>query len=343
MPFVASPDEHSSIPTFSQAYAGPPRVPHDSIIEGDALTVLRELPDAVVDTCITSPPYWSLRDYGVDGQLGLEPTPEEYVQNLVLVFREVRRILKPGRTLWLVLGDTYFSGAGFCNSPGGRAGRHHLRGLPSNRRPHVPGLKQKDLVGIPWRVALALQADGWWLRNAIVWQKPNSMPLSIKDRLACTHETVFLLANAARYQFDLDAIREPYQPSTLRRMVFAKKVAPTTPTLQDRGRLGVRRPPPPSQRTRLHPLGKNPGDVWSIAHTSSRSGHHAVFPEDLARRAILAGSRKGDLILDPFCGTGTTLLVAKQLGRRHLGIELHPAFARLARRRLRDHHSAKVA
>jgi len=237
---------------------------HDRVVTGDALTILARMPSAIADVCITSPPYWSLRDYGMPGQLGLEPTPETYVQRLVLVCREIKRVLKPGRTLWLVLGDTYYSGAGPCQRAGGRAAPHHPRGLPPHRRPHMPGLKPKDLVGIPWRVALALQADGWWLRNAIVWHKTNATPSSITDRLSCRYETVFLLANAARYQFDVDAIREPYQLSTVQRMRSALKGFPPTASRRDEGRLGVRLPPQPEQRPKLHPLGKNPGDVWSI-------------------------------------------------------------------------------
>lgn len=309
----------------------------DRVMTGDALATLQTLPDHIADVCVTSPPYWSLRDYGVAGQLGLEPTPDKYVHALVSVFREVRRVLKPGRTLWLVLGDTYYSGAGRCWTPGGKAEAHHPRGLPPNRRPHVPGLKPKDLVGIPWRVALALQADGWWLRNAVVWHKTNAPPSSITDRLSCRYEMVFLLANAERYQFNLDAVREPYTTSTLRRMATANRaVRRLTASRADAGRLGVRLPPQPELRPFLHGSGKNPGDVWSISHPSSRADHHAIFPEDLARRAILAGSAEDDLVLDPFCGTGTSLVVAKTLGRRCIGIDLHPRFVKLARRRLSE-------
>jgi len=292
------------------------------VLQGDARQVLQRLPDGTVDVCVTSPPYWSLRDYHLPSQIGLEPTPDEYVEQLVKVFREVRRVLKPGRTLWLNLGDTYYSGKGRCDEPGGNARSHHPRGLPPNRRPGIPGLKPKDLVGIPWRVALALQKDGWVLRNAVIWHKSNAMPTSIQDRLANRYEFVFVLANSPQYKFNLDAIREHYSPSTLERVSCALR-RETEPRQERRSRaLEPHRLPEPGCATVLHALGKNPGDVWSIAHASSRSDHHATFPAALAERAIKAGSDEGDLVLDPFCGSGTTLKVAEQLGRRSVGIDL---------------------
>ena len=343
------------------------------VLRGDALSVLRSLPAGIADCCVTSPPYWGLRDYGVPGQLGLEPTPDKYVANLVAAFREVRRVLRPGSTLWLVLGDTYYTAGGRCESPGGDAHEGHPRGLPPNRAPAVLGLKPKDLVGIPWRVAFALQADGWWLRNAITWSKPNGFPTSIKDRFACRHEYVFLLANAARYSFDLDAIREPLAASSIRRLEqaraqeqtggpkqvqFAEALPPERQrnpprnarlVVRDMARRyaraktaggdtgwGARLPPEPGEPGAFHPLGKNPGDVWSIATVPSRLPHFASFPPALVRKPILAGSRPGGMVLDPFCGVGTTLIEARRLGRRALGIDLHPEYVAIARRRLRE-------
>ena len=321
---------------------------------------------------MTSPPYWGLRDYGIAGQLGLEPTPAEYVSQLVAVFREVRRVLKPGRTLWLVLGDTYYTAGGRCSSPGGDSHDGHPRGLPPNRAPSVEGLKPKDLAGIPWRVALALQEDGWWLRNCVTWNKPNGLPTSVKDRFSCRHEYVFLLANAERYHFDLDAIREPLAASTILRATqprvlsqsggpkqrslstqlpvdrresrrpqreiikgIARDLARAKTARGDTG-AGSRLPPEPGEPGAFHPLGKNPGDVWSIPTVPSRLPHFASFPPALVRRPILAGCPPGGLVLDPFCGVGTTLLEAQRLGRQSLGIDLHPKYVTIARRRLAE-------
>jgi len=338
------------------------------VLRGDALSILRRLPSGIADCCVTSPPYWGLRDYGVSGQLGLESTPAEYVDRLVSVFREVRRVLKPGRTLWLVLGDTYFTAGGRCENPGGDAHDGHPRGLPPNRASSVAGLKPKDLAGIPWRVALTLQQDGWWLRNAVTWAKPNGLPTSVKDRFSCRHEYVFLFANAERYHFDLDAVREPFAASTFRRALqsgvlhqaggpkqrdldaarpewrrgqrssreIVKSVARRLKTAEGDTGGGARLPPEPGERGAFHPLGKNPGDVWSIPTAPSRLPHFASFPPALVRKPILAGCPQGGLVLDPFCGVGTTLLVAKELGRRSLGIDLHPKYVAIARKRLAE-------
>ena len=305
------------------------------------------------------------------GELGLEPTPERYVSHLVQVFREVRRVLKPGSTLWLVLGDTYYAAGGACESPGGGVHEGHPRGHPPSRLPNAAGLKPKDLVGIPWRVAFALQADGWWLRSACVWAKTNGLPSSVRDRFACKHEHVFLLANAARYHFDLDAIREPFAPGTYRRVEqenvlrqpggpkqrefwravpagrrqerspreIVKSVARSlarAKTAAGDGGPGARLPPEPGEPRAFHPLGKNPGDVWVLPTAPSRLPHFATFPPALVRRCILAGCPPGGLVLDPFVGVGTTLLVAQQLGRSGLGIDLHPRYVAIARKRLAE-------
>lgn len=320
-------------------------VPSNTVLVGDALETLRRLPDGIARTCVTSPPYWALRDYGVQGQLGLESSPTEYVKKLVAVFREVRRVLKRGSTLWLVLGDTYY--------PGGGMSEHATQARASMKQsPRDPQLKVKDLVGIPWRVALALQADGWWLRNAIVWAKPNAVPSSVRDRLACKHEYVFVLANDRRYHFDLDAVREPFTSSTLRRIEqldierqpggqkqrdFARAVPP-----KHRARARTHREILQSLARRATRQGKNPGDVWTIPTRPTKLPHFAAFPPALARRSILAGSAPRDLVLDPFCGIGTTLIEAKHLGRRYLGIDLQPRYVRLAIEHLKSQRQAEL-
>lgn len=334
------------------------------VLRGDALAVLKTLAAEFADCCVTSPPYLGLRDYGVPGQYGLERTVEEYVAKLVAVFREVRRVLNPGSTLWLVLGDTYYSAAGPCRNPGGDAHEGNPRGLPPQRARSASLLKPKNLMGVPWRVAFALQADGWWLRNAIVWAKPNGLPTSVRDRFAAKHEYVFLLANGPRYRFDLDAVREPFAEATLRRVAQPnlmsqqgspkqQRLAAALPAhrrgqrspreivkslraktaLGDTGR-GARLPPEPGERGALHPHGKNPGDVWSIPTVPTRLPHFATFPPALARRCILAGAPPGGRVLDPFAGVGTTLLAAKEIGRSAIGIDLQPRYVRIARARL---------
>lgn len=270
-----------------------------TVYAGDALTILRELDAGSVHCCVTSPPYWGLRDYGQNGQLGLEPTPEQYVANLVAVFREVRRVLRDDGTLWLNLGDSYNSAPPGGN-PGGFQGasmRAHPAYDAAYPRDHakgagwkVRGLKPKDLVGIPWRVAFALQADGWYLRSDIIWAKPNPMPESVTDRPTKSHEYIFLLSKSARYYYDQEAVAE--------RAENAITVAPT----------------------------RNLRSVWTIATRPYPGAHFAVFPPELPERCIKAGSAELGVVLDPFAGSGTVGLVANRLSRRAVLIDLNPAY-----------------
>ena len=332
---------------------------------GDALQVLASMPDASADCIVTSPPYWAKRDYGVPGQYGLEAGPASYVANLRAVFSEARRVLAEDGTCWLNLGDSY--------SVGGAAptGLHTYlgRGLAGRQ---TPGLGTKNLLGLPWQVALALQSDGWILRNAIVWHKPNAMPESVRDRLNCRYELIFLLVKSRHYWFDLDPIRvpratcrpaRPASRSASARCGFQSDAPAPGRHPGDGRRNGVRpgnvsgqgsRPPkygPHARQViaarrygtgrgrRAHPNGRNPGDVWSIPTRPYRGPHFAAYPLEIPTRCIKAGCKLGGMVLDPFCGTGTTGLAALALGRRFTGIEISPAFAALAAERLR--HAAQ--
>ena len=333
---------------------------------GDSLTVLSGLPDASVNCCVTSPPYFGLRDYGVEGQLGLEASPAEYVENLRALFAQVRRVLADDGTLWLNLGDSYMSrqfGWG-NNSEGSWAAKHREAGdtRPDGERVGHPasksyemsrrsGIPVKNLLGIPWRVAFALQDDGWILRNDIIWAKPNAMPESVTDRLSTKHEHLFLFSKRARYWFDLDPIREQLiRPEALDEGQSFKNMtagrANTTPygkTWADRKAAGEVR----ASRSPEHigkpgtfaggtlassPLGKNPGDVWTIATQPFSEAHFAVMPSALAERAIQAGCKPGGTVLDPFSGSGTTGLAAARHGRKYIGIDLNTEYLDLSLR-----------
>ena len=294
------------------------------IVHGDALEVLKTFPSDCVQCVITSPPYYGLRDYGVDGQIGLESTPVEYVQKLVEVFREVRRVLKSDGTCWLNLGDSYTSHNDKQVKPSGRTVRHvGMTESAPVRPPIVPHLGAKQLLGMPWRVALALQDDGWYLRSDIIWSKPNPMPESVTDRPTKSHEYVFLLSKSERYYYDADAIREPNTTkSNLReKRVEAYNNAYISPIGE-----GI--------REWNNPNGRNKRSVWSIATHPYSEAHFATMPTKLVEPCILAGSRPGDIVLDPFCGAGTTPLVALQYHRRYLGIELNPEYIALIEKRI---------
>jgi len=357
------------------------------IIVGDCREVLRSLDAESVQCCVTSPPYWKLRDYGtamweggdeacnhspeqrgggtasakdcpcgavrVDYQLGLESTPEQYVAGMVDVFREVRRVLRNDGTLWLNLGDTYNAYNGGAG-PGSKLSKNK-----TEQRPKLPtgfglqdkSLKPKDLIGIPWRVALALQADGWWLRQDIIWSKPNPMPESVTDRCTKGHEYVFLFAKSKRYYFDAKAISET-------------AVTPDTAACNQWGRpedtpLGQRPNKRPGRR--VNPIGgkkyndstnpqhrtksnddytsngrRNRRSVWTIASQPCNEAHFATMPPELARLCILAGCPTGGTVIDPFSGAGTTGLVASNLNRKYVGIELNPGYAAMSRRRIQE-------
>lgn len=265
---------------------------HSNIIVGDVRKVLSEFPDGIFQTCVTSPPYWGLRDYGAAGQIGAESDVREYIKDLVGVFRDVKRVLSDDGTLWLNIGDSYTSG--------GRTWRDadvKNKGRGMSYRADTPeGLKPKDLIGVPWRLAFALQEDGWYLRTEIIWNKPNCQPESVKDRPTRSHEYVFLLTKSERYYYDYESIKEPAQDA--------------------------------KQKT------KNRRTVWNINTEPYPGSHFAVYPKQLVRLCVLAGSKPDDRVLDPFFGSGTTGVVCNELGRQCTGIELNEEYAQLARERI---------
>jgi len=258
-----------------------------AVITGHGAKVLSHFPDGIFQACMTSPPYWSLRDYGIEGQIGLESSVEEYLDNLVTVFEQVRRVLRQDGTLWLNIGDSYTSGGRTWRAPDKK---NPIRAM--DVRPPTPkGLKPKDLIGVPWRIAFALQKAGWYLRSDTIWYKPNCQPESVKDRPTRSHEYVFMLTKSQRYRYNSDAARGPN--------------------------------------------GRNLRTVWRI-HTEGFSGaHFATFPLALVERCVSLSTRTGDMVLDPFVGSGTTAEVALRMGRRFVGIELNPAYVDLAKDRLR--------
>jgi DNA modification methylase len=311
-------------------------------IIGDVRAVLPTLPANSVHCVVTSPPYWGHRDYGVAGQIGLEESPFDYLDSLVDIFREVRRVLRDDGSLWLNMGDTYATGAGSCRNPGGNMGKQEgigqRGGIPRvqpNRLP-IEGFKKKDLIGLPWRLAFALQADGWWLRSDIIWAKQNPMPESVTDRPTKAHEYIFalskqepdeglheylfLLGKSERYFYDQEAIKEPL-------------VQPRSSTADDAARAFSRKreqdPRRDQAEARLHaptPDTRNARTVWSIPSEPYSGAHFACFPRELAQRCMLAGCPLGGIVLDPFFGSGTVGQVAQRNGRQWLGIELNPEY-----------------
>lgn len=309
-------------------------MPAATILVGDVRTRLAELASESVQCVITSPPYWGLRDYGQDGQIGLEQTPDEYVAEMVAVFREVRRVLKDDGTLWLNLGDSY---AGSGKGPAGNLGaKHNERHLQHKHSAIVPdGLKPKDLVGIPWRVAFALQADGWWLRQDIIWHKPNPMPESVTDRCTKAHEYLFLLTKSARYYFNNEAIKVPAAESTKGRGPVSFGGEKGRNYEPQKGDPNFRNGNEQWGRTYEYKGGAvNRRSVWTIPTRPFRGAHFAVMPEALVEPCILAGSQPGDTILDPFTGSGTVACVALRHDRQFIGTELNPEYAEIARERI---------
>ena len=294
------------------------------IRQGDALDVLRQMPDQSAQCCVTSPPYWGLRDYGIDGQLGLERTPGEYVARLVTIFAEVRRVLRDDGTLWLNLGDSYAANRSYQVSDSKHLAHDFAR---SNALAVPAGLKPKDLVGIPWRVAFALQADGWYLRSDIIWHKPNPMPESVTDRPTKAHEYIFLLAKSARYYYDADAIRDEWADSR-----HGASGARSHPYLESIGRQTGATTLASGPKVR----GRNRRSVWTVTTQPFPGAHFATFPPKLIEPCILAGCPAGGVVLDPFTGAGTTAMVALRHGRGFVGIELNPEYCEMARRRIED-------
>ena len=270
----------------------------DIILFGDCKETLKEF-DEKARMCVTSPPYYGLRNYGgEDCQIGLEESPEEYIQKLVKVFQEVRKNLTEDGTLWLNIGDTYYNYRSDGNYPKQTVSKtkQDLPNFSPARGNKLKGLKSKDLIGIPWMLAFALRADGWYLRQDIIWHKPNPMPESVRDRCTKSHEYIFLLSKNQNYYFDVDAIKEP------------------------------------TRRKR---------SVWNVNKKPYKDAHFAVYPPELITPCILAGSRKNDIILDPFIGSGTTAMVAKSLGRYYIGCELHESYGNLIQNRIAPYHKTE--
>jgi len=296
------------------------------IITGDCREVLASLPDRSVQCCITSPPYFGLRDYGIDGQIGLEQTPEAFVAEMVAVFREVRRVLREDGTLWLNLGDSYSSGGRKTRDPGQSKLHPAFTGegnATTNWRPD-DGAKPKDLIGIPWRVAFALQADGWYLRQDIIWHKPNPMPESVTDRCTKAHEYIFLLSKSERYYFDGESVKEPAKVSSKGIRFGGSKYGDSSD---------------PKHATKSGNVSKeyekaNKRSVWSVNTKPFKGAHFATFPTELVLPCVLAGCPAGGGVLDPFNGAGTTGLVALSNGRNYVGVELNPEYVEITRHRL---------
>lgn len=372
----------------------------NKIINGHVLNVLKQLPSESINMCVTSPPYWGLRNYNTDGQiwggnsncehewdtftrqgisdgtksekvqikgkdnfqivkpteqafcikcgawfgeLGLEPTPELYVEHLVEIFREVKRVLKDDGTLWLNLGDCYAGNRGNSSkSPGfdNKAAQGHAE-LNYNYNRLVSGLKAKDLVGIPWLTAFGLRGDGWYLRSDVIWEKPNVMPESVRDRPTKSHEYIFLFSKNNKYYYDKDSIKEPYTESSIKR-INQKSFDEQKGGEKDYGKTNVNKNR--SARNTIENFkknlnkngGRNKRTVWSINTKPFKEAHFAVFPPDLIKPCILAGCPEGGVVIDPFIGSGTTGMVAKELNRNYIGIELNPTYSEMAEKRIEN-------
>jgi DNA modification methylase len=304
----------------------------NTIHHGDCLEVIKTFPDESINCVITSPPYFGLRDYGHDGQIGLEETPELYVQKLVELFREIHRVLRGDGTVWLNLGD------GYNGSTQNRTGEHGYNNGRKNRDKRysmggIKNLKPKDLIGIPWMVAFALRADGWYLRQDIIWHKPNPMPEGVTDRCTKSHEYIFLLSKSPKYFYDADAIKEKsvdIESHTGRRRRNEGTMAKHDPknynfSVRDDGIL--------ANTGKIYEK-RNKRSVWTVTTKSFSDAHFAVFPEDLIAPCVLAGCSKDGIILDPFFGSGTTGVVALNYGRKFVGVELNEEYIKIAKKRV---------
>lgn len=301
------------------------------LLTGDSLSVLKTLPEKSIQCCVTSPPYYGLRDYQIDGQIGLEETPDEYVNKLVDIFREVKRVLKDNGTLWMNLGDSYAgSGKGAMADGsvvgGGKQKTNKGTQIGTFKKSIIgDGLKPKDLMGIPWMVAVAVRADGWYLRQDIIWSKPNAFPESVKDRFTKAHEYIFLLSKSQKYYFDAQAVAEP--------TVTKDK------TIRDRDSTRLNNTPGRSKmgglKTNNYEM-RNKRSVWTVNTKPFLGSHFAVFPPELITSCILAGSKPDDVILDPFNGAATTGIVALKHGRKYIGIDLNPEYIVLSEKRLKE-------
>ena len=301
------------------------------IYQGDALAVLKTMPSQSVNMCVTSPPYFGLRDYGVDGQIGLEDTPDAYIARLVDVFREVKRVLRDDGTLWVNIGDSYCGTGdkGDYKDPKYADGRN---GQSVSKTKNVNGCKHKDLIGIPWMLAFALRADGWYLRSDIIWDKSgNCFPESVNDRCTKAHEYIFMLSKSKSYFYDNDAIREPVKEVSLNRAKYGwhGKGDHGTGNYAGLGQVDT-------MERFVNPNGRNKRDVWHINTASYKGAHFATFPEALVEPCILAGCPTGGVVLDCFNGAGTTGVVCMKNDRDYIGIELNPAYVELAEARIAE-------
>ena len=308
----------------------------DCILHGNNIETLKTIPDESVDCCITSPPYYGLRDYGVAGQIGLEESPEEYIDKLVIVFREVKRILKSDGTLWVNIGDSYATGGGrYKRQQSKNAGVGANNEKAQNSVPFVgtpDGCKGKDLIGIPWLLAFALRNDGWYLRQDIIWHKPNPMPESVKDRCTKSHEYIFLLSKSPKYYFDYEAIQEPANYKDATGIKFGGTKYGDSADTKFATYSGNEYS---SNGTR------NKRDVWSVIPSHYKEAHFATFPEELVTPMLLAGCPKDGVVLDPFMGSGTTGAVAILNKRHYIGCELNKEYIEMANRRIAD--ATKIA
>jgi DNA modification methylase len=301
----------------------------NEIYNVDCIKGLKQLDNESVNCCVTSPPYWGLRDYGVEGQIGLEDTPEEYVSKMVEIFREVRRVLRKDGTLWLNLGDS-FAGSGkgaWDNKEVQKEVYVPDKDSPQCKLKKVPqGLKPKDLVGIPWMVAFALRADGWYLRQDIIWHKPNPMPESVTDRCTKSHEYIFLFSKSPQYYFDAESIAEPVAKSTVKRLsqdIDSQTGSDRVPG-KTNGNMKAKAPRYGGKR--------NKRSVWTVSTQPFKEAHFATFPPKLIEPCILAGCPINGIVLDPFMGSGTTAMVATSLQRNYIGFELNPEYIRIAKK-----------
>jgi DNA modification methylase len=332
----------------------------NKILQRNVLDTPWPLEDNSVDCCVTSPPYWGLRDYKDRDQIGLEKSPEEYVQKMVRVFNEVYRVLKPTGTLWLNLGDSYaHNGAAYHNGKSTLIGRKQGEEMGQAKRfvKEGVGLKPKDLVGIPWMVAFALRSAGWYLRQDIIWAKPNPMPESVTDRCTKSHEYIFLLSKSHKYYFDQDAIRVPLKDKSIARLaqdLEHQKGSERVPGKTNGNMKAVGGPKKDKQRghSRRHngfndrwdkmtteeqmSFGANKRSVWTVSTKPFQEAHFATFPEELITPCILAGCPKDGVVLDCFMGAGTTALVAMSHGRKFIGFELNPEYIAIANKRLKQ-------
>lgn len=326
------------------------------ILQGDATTRLKELPDESVDLCVTSPPYYQLRDYGVEGQIGLESSVEEYIGRLVEVFEEVRRVLKKDGNLYINIGDSYAGGAGRWGGTENMSEKQRSNFGSQGQIPKAKPwkhevIKRKELIGIPWRLAFALQAKGWYLREDIIWAKPNPMPESVTDRCTRSHEYIFHFTKEAHYYYDAAAISEPSADSTLERIAqdIEHQVGSERAVGKTNGNMKACKPryggkkytenPEQFYRTKslnaydFRPM-RNKRDVWTVSTKPCKEAHFATFPLDLIEPCILAGSPRGGVVLDPFAGSGTVGVAAVQNGRGHILIELNPEYIGIIKKRL---------